>query len=97
MGQNRENPNFNTFGTNGVFAFKIPTELNNYNVKSDKDKLVSTYFVFYVVFFFKQGLGLYFKEEEIVQVVDEKKFEVNFFRQSLNSDQTKVQNINLIT
>ena len=40
MGQNRENPNFNTFGTNGVFAFKIPTKLNNYNVQTNKDKLV---------------------------------------------------------
>ena len=33
------------------------------------------------------------KEEEIVQVVDEKNFEVNFLRHSMNSDQTTLFNI----
>ena len=48
---------------------------------------------------FEEHFGLFVncKEGKIVQVVDEKKFEVNFLRRSLNSDQTKVQNINLIT
>ena len=48
-GSKWENPNFNTFGTNGVFAFKFPTKFNNYNVQTDKDKLVSTCFAFKLI------------------------------------------------
>ena len=71
-GSKWENPNFNTFGTNGVFAFKIPTKLNNYNVQTDKDKLVSTYFVFYVVFFLNRDWDTILKKKKLCKLLTRK-------------------------
>ena len=68
-GSKWENPNFNTFGTNGVFAFKIPTKLRNYNVQIDKDKLVSTCFVFQYFSFIKIGIGILIITLSLIEIM----------------------------